>query len=167
MRINYIDRNVSSNGLFSKIGQMISKSQRAALAKKAEDRLQSRLLSYENNIMRDFGTDLYLDMKTGNKFTGKFVVKGEELEHLYHVKDGKLKGELVRLQNGENSWAIIYGKSKHGYDKAFPTKFNEHEDIAQCVAMCDADKLAEERIADNFVLKQLMSLGKDSIYLSK
>ena len=68
------------------------------LAKKAEDKLQKRLVNY-NALMIDQG-GIYRKMWSGEEFSGKFAISTNSLEQLFHIKNGELAAILVRGKDG-------------------------------------------------------------------
>lgn len=130
-----------------------------------EERLKKRLVNYET-LMIDFYTGDIKDMNTGKLFTGKYVVPAQKLEHIYHVKNGKTVGSLVRMVTGQKQWA-----QRGEYDKEYNFTLNNilsnEEAKNETIKMIEADDFAEERMRHNFVIKMAMESPDGTVYLTK
>ena len=179
MRVNQIsNNNVNFNGFFSlfrakkvkKEADVIVKKtaeETQRLAQKAEERLQSRLVSY-TDLMVDFDTGKLKVMKTGEDFTGKFVipVPDGKFERLFHSKNGQPQASLVRLKGtNKKQWAIRKRQGKDIAKEFFQTGLSKSEEKTETAKMIVAGREASERMHDNYVIQALMNSDKDCIVL--
>lgn len=164
MRINFLSRFFSGPTVKNARNTMTSVSQKVSeiksrinLEKKAEELLQSRLTDW-HALMRDVRSGDFIELNTGKKFTGKFVVKADELEQLHKVKDGKLAIFLVREKNGTKQFAAM----SSGKTKSFTL---DDEPSPKWGNLSREMSMADEQMKDKFVISELMKSGKDSIVI--
>ena len=166
MRVNAVNNNTNFGCFLSK-AQIEAKNLRQ-LAKTAEERLQSRLVNYQD-LMIDVETGALKRMDTGELFTGKFVipVPDGKFERLFHSKNGHPRASLVRLKDApeQKQWAIMK-KSDNDYAKEFnQTGLSKAEEEKETLKMIEAGEDASERMRHNYVIKRLMDSGDDFIMI--
>ena len=162
MRINFLSifKSFCTNKQVSNIAKENKKTINN-IVNSAEAKLRERLVSYET-LMEDFYTGDILVMKTGEKFTGKYFVPADKLEHIYHIKNGNEVGSMVRLKTGQKQWA---GRGNYSKDFKFNLPFEEAK--LESEKMIEADLFANERMRDNFVIQQTINSPNGSVYLTK
>ena len=152
MRISSINNGIVFGGIFSflrpskKGSNSAVKDQRnlSDTARRAEDNLQRKLVSYKD-LMINFHTGDILDLRTGDKCSGKFVVPADKFEHIHDVRDGMIVGNMVRLKTGQKQWAC-YGNHARHYKLHLP--FDEAK--RQTMKMIESDNEAEAQMRENF-----------------
>ena len=167
MRINPINNNKINFGCFLSKAQIEAKNLRR-LAKTAEEKLQSRLVNFED-LMIDFETGNLKVMKTGEDFTGKFVipVPDGKFERLFVSKNGRPEASLVRMKNcpEQKQWAIRKRPTGDIVKEFNQTGLSKAEEEKETVKMIEAAQQASEQMHDNYVIKKLLESGQDSIIL--
>ena len=114
----------------------------------AETLLQDRLFSHKD-LMFDYNFEALLDKKTGNPFTGKFIIDAGGIERICKVKLGEIVSNLVRFSKDVNYHAERGPRSKY-----FKVDLPKPEIELKTQKLLEADQDAFDEMTNTFVAAQ-------------
>ena len=142
-RFSYYAKQASNN-----TKPLTRKTHRPANKMLAETFLQDRLYSHKD-LMFDYNFEAILDKKTGNPFTGKFIIDSDGTERICDVKLGEIRGNLVRFKPGVN-----YHAERGTNSKYFKVNLPESEIQQNTEKLLEADQKAFDEMVKSFAEAQ-------------
>ena len=115
------------------------------LSQKAEEMLRPRIVK-PDRLGLNYETYGIMDLVTGDYFSGKFLIQGDNMQRVVKVVNGVPVFNLVRLNTGEKIHADIIGHNS----KFFKTNLSQDVLQKEVEKMKAADQLFYDKMVDRF-----------------
>ena len=130
---------------FATLNTRIAEKQAKLAIIKAEENLKKKSVNPQR-LMYNYDTYGIMDTKTGEYYTGKFVIPADKFERIVKVINGQEVSNLIRFKTGEKFSLEITGHNP----KIFKTNLSNEEYCTEIEKLHNADQQIYNLMMDNF-----------------